>query len=468
MNRRTLLKMGSTVGALLAAGAYGRYRFLPPSWSRSPASVDELAQRLFASLEPETRAEVCVEYDHPLRQYHNRGIWGGGLSIYADRFTREQRGLLTDLLYAGLSEQGRERVPNEFYVQFGGVQLMNVLLCGDPSSPPYQLILSGPHLNLRLGGKSREGVAFGGPQVYGDQRGDERHGLPGNIYRFQLQISQRLFRNLAPSQQKETLLETAPIQTQIELLGRAGTFPGTPVASFTPESRSIVRELVDAILSTYRPSDVAYAWDCIEQNGGLDALFLSYYADGEVEKSGEYQIFRLEGPAAVFYFRGAPHVHAFVNVAMDGDAPLSVGEALGDNPAVLEGAEVKGLFERVLRAQVGAELAYYDAEAVVGRLRKGSIRTGDIYNLESWQDHVAVALVKGSNLASSLAEPLHAGGTRIDPDRLYAIATTGEVVSESPEKLGKIESSRRGAMLREASIAYLRKHGFAGLRAAPG
>ena len=46
---------------------------------------------------------------------------------------------------------------------------------------PYQLVLSGPHLNLRLGGACRERVAFGGPQVYGDQRGNGRAGLPQEI-----------------------------------------------------------------------------------------------------------------------------------------------------------------------------------------------------------------------------------------------------------------------------------------------
>ena len=460
MDRRKMLKVGATLGALMAAGTYGRYRLLPPRRSRSLASLDELARRLFSGLDPELRERVCVDYDHPLRQYHNRGVWGGGLSIFSGGFSWEQRGLLTDLLYAGLSEEGRERVPNEYFVNLPGVHTMKVLVCGDPFSPPYQLVLSGPHLNLRLGGKSREGVAFGGPQVYGDQRGNERAGLPGNLYRYQFEVAQRLFRSLDPDRQREALLDTAPIQTQIELQGPAGDFPGTPVAGFSPANRSIARELVDGILSTYPPPDVAYANECLERNGGLDALSLSYYADGEVERSGQYQIFRLEGPAAVLHFRGAPHVHAFVNVAMDGDAPLSVGESLGDNPVMLEGAGVKSLFERAMQARTGADLVYYDADAVVGRLRKGSIRTGDIYTLESWQDSVVVTEIEGAYLAPALAAALRAGGSGIDPPRRYTVATTAEVASESPEVLGRIESSRRGALLRDVTIDYLREVGF--------
>jgi len=467
MNRRNLLWLGSTAGALLAAGAYGRRRWFPPRRSRTLASVDELTRRFVTSLDEETRAQVCVEYDHPLRQYHNRGVWGGGLAIDGGSFTWEQRGILTDLLHAGLSEQGRERVPHEFFVQLGGVHRLNVLVCGDPFAPPCQMLLTGPHLNLRLGGRSREGVAFGGPQVYGDQRGNERPGLPGNLYRFQHEIGRRLYRSLDPAQQREALLPTAPIQTQIELQGRSGTFPGIPVADLSDAGKSIARELVDGILSTYPPADVAYARECLEANGGLDALFLSYYADGEVGGSGEYQIFRLEGPAAVFHFRGAPHVHAFVNVAMDGDSPLSVGELLGENPTVLEGAGVKHLFERAMCHAEEAELARYPAGAVVGRLRKGPIRAGDVYTLESWQDRITVVEVRGSRLARGRVEELRAGGQVPDAARLYRIATTSDVVSEgAAEQLGWVESSRSGGLLRDATIEYLRERVY-GTRFSP-
>jgi hypothetical protein len=468
MNRRRVLKAGATLGALMAAGAYGRYRLLPPRRSKVLASVDDLARRLFAGLDASTREEVCVDYDHPFRQYHNRGVSGGGLSIFSGGFSREQRGILTDLLHAGLSEAGRERVPNEFFSCIAGVHTMKVLICGDPFEPPYQLVLSGPHLNLRLGGKSREGVAFGGPQVYGDQRGDGRAGLPGNLYRYQLELAQRLFHGLDPGQQREALLETAPIQTQIELQGRAGAFGGTPVATLSAASQALVRELVDGILSTYPPRDVVYANECLERNGGLGALGLSYYADGEVERSGQYQIFRLEGPAAVFHFRGAPHVHAFVNVAMDGEAPLSVGETLGENQEVLEGGGVKALFERAMRARTGADLACYPADSVVGRLRRGTIRTGDIYTLESWQDHVVVVEVRGARLAREQTERMLADGARVDPARLYSVATTGAFASESAERLGSAESRRGGELLRDATIAYLREHGSAGFHSQQG
>jgi hypothetical protein len=459
MNRRTALKVGASLGVLAGTGLYGGYRLLPPGRSRTLESVDALARRLYTGLDPDQRAETCVGYDHPLRQYHNRGVWGGGRSILSG-FNREQRGILTDLLYSGLSAEGRERVPEEYFARWTGVHSMRVLICGDPTAPPYQIILTGPHLNLRLGGKSREGVAFGGPQVYGDQRGNERAGLPGNLYRDQFLLGQRLLRSLDAGRRKQALLEEAPVQTQIELQGRHGSFPGISVAEFAPEGKALARELVERIFSTYPPDDVTYARECLEANGGMDALFLSYYQHGEDGDIPEGQVFRLEGPAAVFHFRGYPHVHAFLNVTMDGDAPLSVGEPLGMNPAWLDHARVKALFETALRAETGAELAYYDESSVAGRLRPGFIRSGDIYSLESWQETAEVVEVRGSNLSATLLAALRERGIPPDDRKIYTVATTTYVASDLTEKLGRIDTRRPGHMLRDLTVAYLRSHGF--------
>jgi hypothetical protein len=459
MNTRSALKLGASLGVLAGTGLYGGYRLLPPGRSRTLESVDALARRLYTGLDPGQRAETCVSYDHPLRQYHNRGVWGGGSSIFSG-FNREQRGILTDLLYSGLSAEGRERVPEEDLIRWTGVNSMRVLICGDPTAPPYQIILTGVHLNLRLGGKSREGAAFGGPQVYGDQRGNQVAGLPGNVYRDQFLLGQRLLRSLDAGRKKQALIEAAPVQTQIELQGRHASFPGIPVADLAPDERSLARQLVERIFSTYPPEDVTYARECLEANGGVDALFLSYYQHGEDGEIPEGQVFRLEGPAAVFYFRGHPHVHAFLNVAMDADAPLSVGESLGINPAWLDHAGVKALFETALCSETGADLAYYNEGSVAGRLRPGTIRSGDIYSLESWQEKAEVVEVRGSNLSATLLAGFRERRIVPDSGKTYTIATTMYASTELKEKLGRIDARRPGPMLRDLTVAYLRSHGF--------
>src|SRR5918993_4715960 len=110
MNRRTAFKVGAGLGVAGAAGALG-YQVVPPSPSAQLQRVDALARQLHATLDAEQRADSCVSYDHPLRQYHNRGVWGGGREVMFG-FSRHQRSLLTDLVHAGLSVEGRARVPH--------------------------------------------------------------------------------------------------------------------------------------------------------------------------------------------------------------------------------------------------------------------------------------------------------------------------------------------------------------------
>jgi uncharacterized protein DUF3500/5'-nucleotidase-like protein len=456
VDRRTLLKLG--LGAL--AGACGHRLLLPPAPSRRLEPVDELARRLYDSLDDEQRDEACVGYGHPLRQYHNRGVWGGGRAVFSG-FNRRQRQIVTDLFHAGLSEEGRVRVPHEYYTRWSGVHSMRILICGDPGPGPYQIVLTGAHLNLRLGGRSREGAAFGGPQVYGDQRGNAVVGLPGNLYRDQFLGAQRLLRSLDEGRRKVAILPAAPVQTTIELQGRRGSLPGLPVAELRPEGKELVRDLVDRVLSIYPAADAAYARECLAANGGTGALFVSYYGHDEDGDIPEAQVFRLEGPAAVFYFRGHPHVHAFVNVAMDGDAPLSVGEPLGQNREWLAGKDVKALFETALRSETRADLAYYPEGSVAGRLRPGLVRSGDIYSLESWQERAEVVSIRGANLSDALQQSLRGRGTATHADKIYSVATTEYVATKDSGKLGRIEQRRPGAMLRDLTVAYLRAHGFA-------
>ena len=50
---------------------------------------------------------------------------------------------------------------------------------------------------------------------------------------------------------------------------------------------------------------------CLKKQGGLDECWLAFYKDGDIGNDGEWDNWRLEGPAFVWYFRGAaarPHL----------------------------------------------------------------------------------------------------------------------------------------------------------------
>jgi hypothetical protein len=466
--RRQILKWGLGATAFAGVGVAGKAILLPPAPSPVLAPVPELAVRLFEVLDEGGRANAVFGYEHPLRQFHNRGVDTGGAWTFF--LTPEARQIVVDLVFASLSERGRTRVSDQFFLKWPGVHATRLAIFGDPRQGPYQILVTGPHLNLRIGGRNREGVAFGGPQVYGDQHGNEEVGLPGNAYRDQLEAGQRLFASLTSAERSAARQPRAPVQTGIELQGSLGAFDGIAVADLSPSRREEVARLISMLLGTYADSDVAYAWDCIEHNGGIDQFHLADYAEdhqpGRNVSDGPSQIFRLEGPAAVFHYRGEPHLHAFINIGMDGEHPLSVGEVVAENPAALERREVKSLFEGILLRETGADLAYYHAESVAGRLRAGTIRTGDLYNLESWREHVSVVEVQGADLSPPLGQVLRGRGESVRQRHRYRIATTSYVAENlTATCLGRISSKSAGAMLRDVSITHLRAAGFASLLA---
>ena len=52
----------------------------------------------------------------------------------------------------------------------------------------------------------------------------------------------------------------------------------------------------------------------LKESGGLDKLHLAFYQENDLEGDGVWDIWRVEGPGFVWHFRGAPHVHAYVNI----------------------------------------------------------------------------------------------------------------------------------------------------------
>lgn len=465
LTRRQILVGASGLGALGLAGAVGRFA-LPPGPRFPLASVDELAVELveaLGDLDEETRAAVVVPYDHPLRQHHNRGLGtGGALVVFLPHRVRQ---IVADLAHAGLSERGHGRVLDQFFTSIIGVHGTHLLISGEPGRGPWQIMLSGPHLNLRVGGKNQEGIAFGGPMVYGDQRGNEEVGLPGSAYRYQLQLGQEWIAGLSAGERAKVRVAEAPPQCDVEPRGQGGRFDGIALADLAPPHRARARDFIAAILENYPDADAGYAWDCIDANGGVDAFHLADYdidiQGGRRAGAGPSQIIRLESPSAVFHYRGEPHLHALFQVAMDAENPMSLGEPLGENPRELEGPGVKAFFERVLLDAADADFAWYAPHHVGGRIRQGTIRSGDLYNVESWYHQPSVLEVAGADVSPERKAEFASRGTPLRDGSVYRIAMDHWSAGHPDEfGFGRGRAHDTDLLLRNAAVDYARRNGF--------
>jgi hypothetical protein len=61
-----------------------------------------------------------------------------------------------------------------------------------------------------------------------------------------------------------------------------------------------------SLIEPYRKEDQDKVQDCLKKQGGLDRCSLTFYQEGDTGDDGEWDNWRLEGPAFVWYFRGSP------------------------------------------------------------------------------------------------------------------------------------------------------------------
>ena len=174
--------------------------------------------------------------------------------------------------------------------------------------------MTGRHMTLRADGDSVDNVAFGGPIVYGHGEGDSKKGLPGNVFYYQTKKANEVFSALDGKQRDSALLPKAPKEDAVLLQGSSGTFPGIAVGELSRDQKDLVESVMKVILAPYREDDVNEAVAILKDGGGLDGLHMAFYKSNDIGEDHEWDIWRLEGPTFVWHFRGAPHVHAYINI----------------------------------------------------------------------------------------------------------------------------------------------------------
>ena len=120
-----------------------------------------------------------------------------------------------------------------------------------------------------------------------------------------------------------------PREAQVGFRGQKGGLPGIAVSAMSEEQKTALQKVLAALVEPYRKEDKDEALACLHKQGGLDHCALAFYKDLDIGDDGEWDNWRLEGPSFVWYFRGYPHVHIWINVADQAAAAI-----IGDVAAV--------------------------------------------------------------------------------------------------------------------------------------
>ena len=296
------------------AAAVGAASILPTTAEAAPtrkSSAETTAKRLYESLSDDQKLEICFPFDHQKRKKHDANWAITEPKIGSDFYTDEQRGLIAKVLREVSSEEGYELFRKQMKDDTGrGFGDYHVALFGKPDTDQFEWELTGRHLTMRADGNSVENMAFGGPIVYGHGESDPKK----NLFHHQTKQANEVFQSLDAKHVEQALLPKAPPEGRVPLQGEDGKFPGLSVADLSSDQKDLVEKTIKVILSPYREEDVKEAVSVLKAGGGMDKLHMAFYQTGDLNKDEVWDIWRLEGPTIVWHFRGAPHVHAYVNV----------------------------------------------------------------------------------------------------------------------------------------------------------
>ena len=284
-----------------------------PAASAASGAAETTVKRFYDTLTDAQRKVICLPFDDPRRTKINAN-WAITKPTIEEFFDGDQKAMIEEIFRGLTSEDGHERFLRQMDDDSGGFDQYHVAVFGEPGTGQFEWELTGRHVTIRADGDTVANAAFGGPIVYGHGAGDSEKGLPGNVFYYQTQKANEVFRALDGTQRKSALLPKAPTETSVDIQGSSGRFPGIALGDLSADQKGLVEAVMKVILAPYRESDVEEAMRLLGEGGGLDALRMAFYESGDVGDDHEWDIWRLEGPTFVWHFRGAPHVHSYVNI----------------------------------------------------------------------------------------------------------------------------------------------------------
>jgi Protein of unknown function (DUF3500) len=286
--------------------------------SRITGSSETVVTSLHSSLTPQQKAKMAFPFDHPLRSQVDANWMITPVKI-AEFFTADQQAMIEEIFKGLHNPEFIDKVMYHIQEDAGGLGNYSAALFGTPGTGAFEFVLAGRHCTVRCDGDSVEGAAFGGPIFYGhaSQRFDEAPDHPKNVYWYQAKRANQVFQALSGKQREAALLgdpREEKATTTVALRQKGDRIPGLPVSSMTRDQRELVGKVLADLLLPYRKKDADEAMKYIRDNGGVEGLTMSFYKNLDIGNDGVWDVWQLESPNMIWYFRGAPHVHTWVNI----------------------------------------------------------------------------------------------------------------------------------------------------------
>lgn len=312
IDRRGFVKaVGGTALAGVAAPLLFNPRFAHAAPSPESAAETVVGQ-FYASLSDKQKKMICMPFDHEKRSRISANWHVTEQTIGDGTFSNDQQAMIKDIVKKITTEDGYERLVEQMAYDDGGIEAYSVAVFGKPGEGKFQFELTGRHLTLRADGDSVDKAAFGGPIVYGHAEED----IKQNLFYYQTEKANKVFQALDADQAKKALLKKAPRETAVQIQGEGGDYPGVALSDLSEDQQKLVKQTLVSVLGPYREEDRQEVVSIVGSTGGLNKLHMAFYQEEDLDSDKVWDIWRVEGPSLVVHFRGAPHVHAYINVGI--------------------------------------------------------------------------------------------------------------------------------------------------------
>ncbi|GEP40711.1 hypothetical protein BGE01nite_00020 [Brevifollis gellanilyticus] len=293
--------------------------FAEEGGAKMPAS-ETLVQQLYGSLDEGQRSAICLPWEDPLRLKVDNN-WHIRPKRLRDVLKPDQQDIVRQIFDKLHSDEYKKEVWRQFDHDNqgdGGFASASVAIFGTPGSGKFEFVLTGRHCTRRCDGDSEAGTAFGGPIFYGHaaKSFNEKPDHEGNAYWFQAKRANELFQALDGKQRELALCDTSRDEEgndTVKLTGKTRGLDGIPVADLTADQKGLVRGVLKDLLAPFRAEDATESMKYIEA-GGFDNLHLAYYKNQDLGKDSVWDVWQVEGPNMVWFFRGEPHVHCWAHI----------------------------------------------------------------------------------------------------------------------------------------------------------
>jgi hypothetical protein len=314
VTRRDFMKVAAGTAAAAAVAAKS------PVWASTWRDVkpEELVKKFAETLTDKQKEKVAFGWDHKLRTKVSNN-WKIVEPEIGTFFTGDQQQILKDIFKGLVSPDWHERWQKQMKDDNDGAgfEKYHVALFGEPAKGKYEWVMTGRHVTMRCDGDSTEGTAFGGPIFYGHaaEGFNEKANHPGNIFWPQAIAANEVYKAMDGKQREKALLDKAPGDDDKSIVIKAnGPYAGIAVAELSKDQKALVEKTMKMLLEPYRATDVEEAMKFINEGGGVDKLWLSFYKEEDIGNDEVWDRWALRGPTLSWYFRGSPHVHTWVNV----------------------------------------------------------------------------------------------------------------------------------------------------------